>query len=127
MSTVVSAERAKTARLIAVHMASRAWRLTALANDYPAGTPIVACEWEETVGEVMVRTRAARPSSMALIAIRKGNELKFMAVEPSEPGTASGKVNPASSIGMFFQALEQSGSWTVQITAGTTARALASA
>lgn len=125
MSTVIGAERAKTARLVAAHLASRAWRTAVRLNDYPAATPIVACEWDETVGDVMARTRAARPSSIAVIAIRRGDELKFMAVEPTEPGSASGKVSPASSIGMFYQALEQSGSWTVQITASTTARALA--
>lgn len=125
--SIVSEERATTMRLLTRFLASPEWTKMRKVSGYRPGVPLVACEWDESIGTVMARLRAARPEAMALIAVRRDRELIFLAAEPSLPEETEGDVHPDSSIGMLCEDLKRSKSWSIRITKTSSVRALVSA
>ena len=122
--TNVPTERLETGRLISRALGTHEGRAMLAGFGYVSGAPIIACEWDTTISEVMGDLRASAPSvNLAAVAIRKGGELYWMGVTPTKPGDVEDTVSGASTIGMFYQAL-QAEPWRVRISNMTSARAL---
>lgn len=99
-------------------------------NNYESGTPIIACEWQDRISEVIDRAHQEDPP--VVLAIRKDEALCMMTIQPGTPTDIEdrGAAHPNSTIGMLYEdsARRKKGT-TYQITAWdpTEARAFGSA
>lgn len=125
--SAVTRDRATTARLITRYLTTPEWRTIMKLNDYRPGTPLIACEWDEPIGDVMDRVGASRPTNSAFLAIRRDETLLWMGVEPAPQEPCEGTVGDSSTIGMLYDAVSQSKTWTVRVTNSATARVLVAA
>lgn len=120
----------QAARLLGKLMSTPGGRKFFADNDYKSGMPIIACEWEDRIGDVI--DRAHQQSPPVVLAIRNGDDICMMTIKPGTPTDIEdrGVAHPNSTIGMLYQdsARREKGT-TYQITAWdpTEARAFGSA
>lgn len=109
--TEPSSERIETARVIGRAVASPKGRKFLQSNGYQSGTPILACEWDTAVDEVIQRMRPSSASENVVVAIRKGERLSWMNFT-ARTGTREGAapVHAKSTMGMLYQATQNEGS-----------------
>ncbi|WP_420097065.1 hypothetical protein [Brevibacterium sediminis] len=120
----------QAARLLGKLLATPAGRQFFADNDYKSGMPIVACEWEDRIGEVI--ERAHREVPPVVLAIRNEEDVCMMTIQPGTPDDIEerGVAHPNSTIGMLYEDSARSKKGTTyQITAWdpTEARAFGSA
>ena len=115
--TVPSPDRIETARLIGRTVGSSDGREFLRRNGHGPGVPIIACEWDTRVAEVVERVRASGASSMVAVAIRRDEELKWMSLVSSKGEPPSGpSVHGDGTMGMLYQATRNEGRLSVQVT-----------
>lgn len=119
----ISNDRLATSSLIAAFLSVSANRAFLTKRGYTSGMRILACEWDESVGDVL--GRAALKPPPCLLAIRRGDDLLFMRLQPGSPeSNKDGDTASANStIGMLYEAAGGE-NWTVKVTDWTYARVL---
>ncbi|UTT64922.1 hypothetical protein NMQ01_09255 [Janibacter sp. CX7] len=122
----VASERLQTARAIGRVLGTVEGRDFLVHNGHVSGTPIIACEWDTSLDEVIQNLRAANPqTAQAAVAIRRGEGLHWMGISPSSASDAGkdGDVHAGSTMGMLYQALQESG-LSLRVTNLSVARAM---
>lgn len=119
--------RINSARLLGRLLSTKSGRDFFAKNGYTSETQIIACDWDDTVGDVLYRVHEYRPP--VVVAIGKDDDVHIMTVTPGTLGPTAGdkgSASPDSTIGMLYQdAMNRGGGGLYQIGHWDAARATA--